>query len=288
MSCGSLSPSSAAAVFASRAEIPIRIAPVTSFNSAQRPVSSSSSSQRVSCFGSSVLPSVRSVVTTSVRVGGGGLLWPSTVRSPPPTRTARGGEGSGGGGMSAGNPASVFAAPAPPPPPPPPPPAGGGGGLAPPPSPPPHAPRGGGGGVGGGGPVRRNPGFSFRGAAPPPQPLPAAARGEGRSLRPHQRHRLREIADVIIRQSEQHGIGARGDQIADQPRLCVFERERAGERGERVAAVGIFDLAKIVCEKPQLVVAAGLVGEAIEQFGEAVHASASSPRGTVSPSSSSP
>src|SRR6188472_1402827 len=75
MSCGSLPPSSAAAVFASRAEIPIRIAPVTSFSSAQRPVSSSSSSQRASCFGSSVLPSVRRVVTTSERVGGGGLLW---------------------------------------------------------------------------------------------------------------------------------------------------------------------------------------------------------------------
>src|ERR1700739_2760929 len=72
---GSLPPSSAAAVLASRAEIPIRIAPVTSFSNAQRPVSSRSSSQRVSCFGSSVLPSVRSVVTTSVRGGGGGLLW---------------------------------------------------------------------------------------------------------------------------------------------------------------------------------------------------------------------
>src|SRR5439155_12733793 len=107
---GSLPPSSAAAVFASRAEIPIRIAPVTSFNSAQRPVSSSSSSQRVSCFGSSVLPSVRSVVTTSVRVGGGGLLW--TI-SPPSTRIARGGEGLGVGGLSAGNAASVIAAPPP-------------------------------------------------------------------------------------------------------------------------------------------------------------------------------
>src|SRR5580692_9496159 len=74
MSCASLPPSSATAVLASRAETPIRIAPVTSFNKAQRPVSSSSSSQRVSCCGSSVLPSVRSVVTTSVRVGGGGSL----------------------------------------------------------------------------------------------------------------------------------------------------------------------------------------------------------------------
>src|SRR4051812_41186069 len=75
MSWASLSPSAAAAVLANRAEIPIRIAPVTSFSSAQRPVSSSSSSQRESCFGSSVLPRVRSVVTTSVSVGGGGLLW---------------------------------------------------------------------------------------------------------------------------------------------------------------------------------------------------------------------
>src|SRR6202035_5731005 len=90
---------SAAAVFASRAEIPIRIAPVTSFSSAQRPVSSSSSSHRASCFGSSVLPSVRNVVTTSVRVGGGGLLWrrwssPALCsRYPPPWPSPTRGEG---------------------------------------------------------------------------------------------------------------------------------------------------------------------------------------------------
>src|ERR1700733_9159371 len=122
MSCGSLPPSSAAAVLASRAEIPIRIAPVTSFSSAQRPVSSSSSSQRVSCFGNSVLPSVRSLVTTSVRVGGGGLLWPGC--SPPSPRLAP-----GGGGW-----------------------AGGCGRLGPP--PPPRRVGGGGGGGGGGGVVR--------------------------------------------------------------------------------------------------------------------------------------
>src|SRR5258706_4552669 len=141
MSWGSLPPSSAAAVFASRAEIPIRIAPVTSFNSAQRPVSSSSSSQRVSCFGSSVLPSVRSVVTTSARVGGGGLLWPmlswpATVCSPPPASEASGGEGAGVGGLSAGYAASVIAAPAPPPPPPARPAPGGARVFGP---PPPHA-----------------------------------------------------------------------------------------------------------------------------------------------------
>jgi hypothetical protein len=109
-----------------------------------------------------------------------------------------------------------------------------------------------------------------------------------RTLRPHQRHRLREIADVIIRQCEQHGIGSRRDQIANQPGFCVFKRQGSGERRERIAAIGIFDLAKIFREQPQLVIAAGLIGEAIEQFGEAVHASVSSPGGTPSPSSSSP
>ena len=74
--------------------------PVTSLSSAQRPVSSSSSSHRASCFGSSVLPSVRSVVTTSVSVGGGGLLWPAAVRSPPPRvlRVVGRGRGWGSGG----------------------------------------------------------------------------------------------------------------------------------------------------------------------------------------------
>src|SRR5438128_2018515 len=93
--------------------MPIRIAPVTSFNNAQRPVSSSSSSQRVSCFGSSVLPGGRSVVGAWVGVGGGGLLWPGTGPPPPPTRTTGGGGGGGGGGTSAGNAASVIAAPPP-------------------------------------------------------------------------------------------------------------------------------------------------------------------------------
>ena len=94
-------------------------------------------------------------------------------------------------------------------------------------------------------------------------------------LRPHQRHRLGEIADIIIGQSEQHGVGAVGDQVADQSGFCVFERQRAGQRRQRVAAVGIGRVAKIRRDQPQLVVAAGLIGEAVKQFGEAVHASAS-------------
>ena len=65
----SLSPSAAAAVLASRAETPMRRPPVTSLSNAQRPVSSSASSQRASCAGNCDLPSVESVVTTSDRDG---------------------------------------------------------------------------------------------------------------------------------------------------------------------------------------------------------------------------
>ena len=69
MSSASLPPSEAAAVLASRADTPMRKPPVTSFNSAQRPVSSRPSSQRAICAGSCALPSVASVSTTSVRDG---------------------------------------------------------------------------------------------------------------------------------------------------------------------------------------------------------------------------
>src|SRR5215208_4909052 len=69
ISSGSLPPSAATAVLASRAETPIRRAPVTSFKSAQRPVSSRESSQCASRPGSSALPSVASAVTTSLSVG---------------------------------------------------------------------------------------------------------------------------------------------------------------------------------------------------------------------------
>ena len=69
----------------------------------------------------------------------------------------------------------------------------------------------------------------------------------------------------------------------------VLEGQRTRQRCERIATIGIFDRAKIVGDQPQLVVAAGLVSEAIEQFGEAVHASPPSDAGTSpSPLSSSP
>ncbi|MFN5571867.1 MAG: hypothetical protein ACK495_27325, partial [Bradyrhizobium sp.] len=48
------------------------------------------------------------------------------------------------------------------------------------------------------------------------------------ALRPHQRDGLGEVTDVIIRQREQHRVGAGGDEIADQRRLGVLERQCAG------------------------------------------------------------
>ena len=61
----------------------------------------------------------------------------------------------------------------------------------------------------------------------------------GRASRPHQRDRLRQVADIVVGQCEQHRIGALGDQRADDAGLGVAERQRAGDRRQRVAAVRI-------------------------------------------------
>ena len=85
------SPRAATAVLASRAETPTRSSLVISLSSAQRPVSSSASSQPATRRGRSILFVEASPSTTSDSAGtcGGGLLWPMR-RSPSP---------GGGGGM---------------------------------------------------------------------------------------------------------------------------------------------------------------------------------------------
>ena len=135
----------------------MRKPPVTSLISAQRPVSSSASSQRASCCGNCALPSVDSVSMTVVR------LLPK-----------------GSSGREAA--ALVSAAPA--------------------------------------------------RCAPPP-------RCGGGMSRPHQRDGLGQIADIIVGQLEQHRVGAFGDQAADQAGFGMREGQRAGQRGERPAALGI-------------------------------------------------
>ncbi len=56
----------------------------------------------------------------------------------------------------------------------------------------------------------------------------------------------------------------------------MAEDEIAGQRGERIAAVGIRRGGEIIRHQPQLGIALGLVGELIEEAGEAFHSPAHS------------
>ena len=102
--------------------------------------------------------------------------------------------------------------------------------------------------------------------------FPCPKAGGGRIInRPHQRDGLGEVADIIVRKFEQYRIGALRNQRADETGFGMWEAECAGERCQRPAALGIACRAKIVDHQPQLIVAARLVSEAVEQLGEAVH-----------------
>src|SRR3546814_6291975 len=57
------------------------------------------------------------------------------------------------------------------------------------------------------------------------------------------------VADVVVGPAEQHRIDALLDQAADHRRLGAGKAEAAGERGQRVAAVGIRRRAEVVGEQ---------------------------------------
>ena len=205
-------PSAPTAVLASRAETPTRRFPVTSFSSAQRPVSSSASSQVARWPGRSVLLMVDRVSTTSASVGtcGGGLLWPGPGVFPPPTdlracpRSARRLPKSGKPDLGAGE-----------------------GGPT--------------------GPLGVSEGRE-RGATVPddgaPLSPPAAQgtlprRGGRERSRPDQRRRLRQIADIVVREPEQHRVDPRLDEAADQRGLGLAKAQGSGHRGQRVATLRV-------------------------------------------------
>jgi hypothetical protein len=71
-------------------------------------------------------------------------------------------------------------------------------------------------------------------------------------LRPDQRDRLGEIADIVVGETEEHGIGARRRQLAEEPGLGMAEDEIAGQRRERIAAIGVGRGGEIVGNQPQL------------------------------------
>jgi hypothetical protein len=107
--------------------------------------------------------------------------------------------------------------------------------------------------------------------------------------RPDQGYGLCEVAHIVIGHPEQLRIGALLHEPPDQPGLGLLEHERPGHGGERIATIGIGGVAEIVGEQPQLGVAAGLVAEAVEEGGEAVHGlppvSAAAEASSASPSS---
>src|SRR5690242_7256888 len=84
-----------------------------------------------------------------------------------------------------------------------------------------------------------------------------------------------------MREPEQHRIDTFGNQRKDGAALGVAEAERAGERGERPAALGIGRCAQILRDQSYFGIAPGLVSETVEEFGERVHLFSPPPCGEV-------
>ncbi len=132
--------------------------------------------------------------------------------------------------------------------------------------------------------ARIEPGFDQRGdlgagrRAQGGDEIGQAGRGLVPCRRPEQGDGLGEVADEIVGQREQLGIGAGGGQLAQHGGFGTRKVERAGDGGERVAALGIGAVDEIIGEECDLGVAAGGVEQAFQQVGEGFHScSASSP-----------
>ena len=80
-------------------------------------------------------------------------------------------------------------------------------------------------------------------ASPPPRPARGGAALVGGGG-PHQRHRFRQVADIVVGPGEQLRIGAGGRQLPDQAGLGGGEGQLAGDRGQPDAAVGSGCVAK--------------------------------------------
>ena len=99
---------------------------------------------------------------------------------------------------------------------------------------------------------------------------PSARPGRG----PHQRHRLGQIADVVVREPEQHRIDALGDQPRMMPGLACRNDSAPVSAASAHPRSGIRGGAEILRHLPQFGVAAMLEGETVEESGEAVHVAA--------------
>jgi len=109
--------------------------------------------------------------------------------------------------------------------------------------------------------------------------------GVGAVFRPHQRHRLGEVADIIVRPREQFGIGPGGDQVADHARFGGGERQLAGDGCKSDAAIGVGLGREVAPQQRDLGEPAGGEHQALQQVGEGDHAAVAD---AASSSSSSP
>ena len=84
-------------------------------------------------------------------------------------------------------------------------------------------------------------------------------------------NRFGQVADKVMRQSEELGVQPRFRGLADKARLGGIERKCAGQRGQGPAALGIFGRREIVLHQAQLAVARRGQQQRVNEGGEAVH-----------------
>ena len=89
--------------------------------------------------------------------------------------------------------------------------------------------------------------------------------------RPEERDGLGAVADIVAAHAQQHGVDALLGQRTDRGRLHIRDVERAGERGEREAAVGIGRFLEVIADQPELGQPRARVDEVVEELGESAH-----------------
>ncbi len=91
------------------------------------------------------------------------------------------------------------------------------------------------------------------------------------ALGPDQGHGLGQVADIVVGPAEQYRVDPPVDRLADHGRLGRVERQLAGERRQRPAALGIGALLEVVAHQDQLGVARRRQGQTIEQGRKSAH-----------------
>ena len=75
---------------------------------------------------------------------------------------------------------------------------------------------------------------------------------ESRIIGPHEGDRLRQIADIVVGEAEQHGVDTGLDQATDDRRRNVRDVQGAGDGGETQPPVGIRRVGEIGLQQAEL------------------------------------